>query len=557
MSLKQRLDRHPAATFAILSLCWVLLLYWRAFQSPFVYDDLSIIQKNSTILSLHSALSYFGTAVRFSTDFLGPGGSYYRPLTWMSFALDHAIWGLWTPGYHLTNLVLHWLNGWLGFLLLRRLGAALLPSVATCLIWLALPVNSEVVVWTSARSHCLMFFWLLLALSACCRYLRSHRAIHLAGYAAAGLCALLSHELGVLLLPLTAIVLFPLHGWSRRSAMPLAVAAAIDVVLYEVARHAAIGDAPSPTSGSLWPVGAAYGEYLGWMLFPTRMSIERSSETPAAAFSAPALVWLLALGVLVATALLLRKRAPAVSAGLAWGLLVLLPVSGIVFLYQGVAERYDYTASAGLVFAIVSVYPLLKRRAAAQRAFAAVLVLWTALGVTRLFTRLGDWSSEEGLYRSSLQAAPRSSVLMLNLGNVYLRNGDLPKAVQSYRRALAVNPKAAKAMVNLGAALEMEGNLPGAEQQFRNALNLDSTSADTYSNLATVLYSEGRIHEAAALFRKAIEINPRDASSYFNLGLLYARSGLDDIAAQLYRQALQINPQFADAQRALAALRKK
>lgn len=556
MTVSQRLERHPTLSFGILSACWVLLLYWRAFQCPFVYDDLSIVQKNSTILTLHSALRYFGTAVPFSTDFLGPGGAYYRPLTWMSFALDHAFWGLWTPGYHLTNLVLHWLNGFLGFLLLRGLGAAVLPTIATCLIWLALPVNSEVVAWASARSHCLVLLFLLLALLACCRYAQTKRVGGLAGYAVAGFCALLSHELGVLLLPLTGLVLFILRSWNRRIAGPLAVVACSALAIYEAARHLAGGNASSPSLGSIWPVGLSYLKYLGWILFPLRMSIERSTDTPSAAFSAAAVAALLAIAGLAVAGFLLRKRAPAVSAGLAWALLALAPVSGLVFLYQGVAERYDYIASAGVVFAAVSIGHYFRTRFSRQ-AFLAVLVLWTVAGTARLYARLGDWSSEERLYQSSLAATPRSWILLLNLGNAYLQNGDLGQAVQSYEQALKVNARSGKAMVNLGAALEMQGKLPAAEEQFRHALAIDPNRADTYSDLATVLYAEGRIHEAAALFRKAIELNPRDATSYLNLGLLYARSGLTGVAAQLYEQALQINPEYVDAQRALAALRKK
>jgi tetratricopeptide (TPR) repeat protein len=286
------------------------------------------------------------------------------------------------------------------------------------------------------------------------------------------------------------------------------------------------------------------------------MSIERSTDTPPAHFSATAAAALIGIAALLAIAVVIHKKAPDTAAGLTWALAALLPVSGLVFLYQGVAERYDYMASAGLVFAAVSLHRHLRARPL-KIALSAVLAIWTLCGAARLYARLGDWSSEETLYQTSLEATPKSWILLLNLGNAYLQRGDLPKAQQTYVQTLQTNPNAIKAMVNLGAALEMEGNLPAAEQEFRRALGIDSNRADIYSNLATVVYTEGRVHEAAALFRKAIQLDPRDATSYFNLGLLYAHSGLPDIAAQLYEQALQINPDYTDAQRALASLRKK
>src|SRR5438477_10315859 len=37
-------------------------------------------------------------------------GGHWEPLTWLSFALDHAAWGMAPRGYHLTNVVLHGVN---------------------------------------------------------------------------------------------------------------------------------------------------------------------------------------------------------------------------------------------------------------------------------------------------------------------------------------------------------------------------------------------------------------------------------------------------------------
>jgi protein O-mannosyl-transferase len=553
-SILSAFERRPVTYSAVLLFCWVILLYWQAFTAPFVYDDLSIIQKNSTITSLRSALTYFRAAVPYSTDFPGPAGFYYRPLIWLSFALDRGLWGLFAPGYHLTNILLHWLNGWLGFLLLRRLSVPLLPALGTCLIWLALPVNSEVVAWTSARSHCLVFSFVLLALLSCCWYVQTRRAAALAGYFICALSALLTHELGLVLLPFSAIVLTVLNGWRTRTFVPVLSLALAANVLYAVMRHQAGGTSPA-TFRSVWPVGLSYLKYLGWLLLPLRMSIERSTDTPPPTFSFASILALVLLSGAIAAAIVLRKKAPDTVSGLAWALLALLPVSGLAFLYQGMAERYDYMASGGLVFAAVSLHAHAARHRPLQNAIAVCLVAWTLCGAVRLYSRLGDWSTETKLYQSSLEATPRSWILLLNLGNAYLQRGDLAHAVSTYEQALRVKPDASKAIANLGAALEMGGDFAGAEQQFRRALALDPNQPDIYSDLGTVVYEQGRMNEAATLFRKAISLNPRDATSYFNLGVLYAHAGHAEIAARMYEQALQINPEYPDAVRALRLLR--
>src|SRR5262245_28007436 len=53
----------------------------------------------------------------FSTTLMG----HYIPVTWLSFALDYALWKMNPFGYHLTNCLVHALNAALFYLLARHL----------------------------------------------------------------------------------------------------------------------------------------------------------------------------------------------------------------------------------------------------------------------------------------------------------------------------------------------------------------------------------------------------------------------------------------------------
>src|SRR5262249_60718102 len=46
---------------------------------------------------------------------------HWVPVAWLSFALDHAVWGLRPGGYHLTNVLLHAANAGLVYVLAARL----------------------------------------------------------------------------------------------------------------------------------------------------------------------------------------------------------------------------------------------------------------------------------------------------------------------------------------------------------------------------------------------------------------------------------------------------
>src|ERR1700722_12255817 len=148
----EAIAHHPGLWFAIISACWVALLYRHVIGNGFVYDDVGQIQKSPALASWHSVREYARSAVPFNSEFRGIGGSFYRPLFWFSLALDRIFWGLNATGFHLTNLALHWGNGLLAFLLLRRLHVSGLLSASVCITWLSLPINCEVVAWISGRS---------------------------------------------------------------------------------------------------------------------------------------------------------------------------------------------------------------------------------------------------------------------------------------------------------------------------------------------------------------------------------------------------------------------
>jgi len=189
---------HPVAIYVLASLLWTTLLYAHAVTAGFAsYDDGPQIVQNPSLSSIAASLKYFKSPVSFASDLRGSGGSFYRPLFWLSLAIDEKLWGLNPAGFHLTNLLLHWLSGLFLFLLLRRLDVSSLSSAFTSLLWLGLPINSEAVAWISGRPYCLAACFLLLGMLFSERYLSRPAAKYLAGYCLAAFCALFSHEEGV------------------------------------------------------------------------------------------------------------------------------------------------------------------------------------------------------------------------------------------------------------------------------------------------------------------------------------------------------------------------
>jgi len=92
-----------------------------------------------------------------------PGGHFYRPVTNLSIALDHALWGLDPFGYHLTDLLIFAINGTLLCAFARRLfGAdAWLAGLVAALVFVLHPMQLETIPVPPRRADSLCLGFLL------------------------------------------------------------------------------------------------------------------------------------------------------------------------------------------------------------------------------------------------------------------------------------------------------------------------------------------------------------------------------------------------------------
>jgi tetratricopeptide (TPR) repeat protein len=541
---------NPDLWFAIISACWVVLLYRHVIGAPFVYDDVAQIQNNIALSSWRSAAVYARSAVPFNSEFRGFGGSFYRPVFWFSLALDRALWRSNATGFHFTNLFLHWANGLLAFLLLRRLRVSLLLSAIVSIIWLSLPINSEVVAWISGRSISLAVWFLLTGLLSAHWYLRSNRIVALFCYVIGSFGALLSHEIGILTLPMTYLLLY-VGGAARRNWLVLSGAGlAVDAV-YLWLRH--IGGARL-TSGVSVPIGLAitFWKYIDWILLPVRMSIERSTDVPTNSSTIIRAGAVIGGLTLLFAILRLRNKLPEVAAGLTSLCIALVPFCGIVPIYQGMAERYVYLAGLGLVFAIVALVFHLKGRTRSVVLCAGIL--WVLWGAWRVNARVLDWRGEVPLYLSSLDATPKSSVLLYNLGVAFAEAGDTSKAADYYQRAIALKPDYTSAIINLGNLFQNQANYSQAEGLYKRAISLDPQDPDAWVNLGNLYLHLALTQQAKSAYEKAIALKSNDIEAIIDLGAVLQRSGDFSAAEEAYQRAIAVDPSQAAAYCDLGAL---
>src|SRR3972149_8187726 len=133
-----------------------IIVYINAFDNGFHYDDEHYIVVNPFLEKLEN-IPYIFTTPRFYSDdrfFTG----HYRPLVYVTYALNKLSGGNNPLGYHVVNLAFHVGSAMLLYLIIRAMlggGAALTAA----LIFAVHPFNSEVVNYITARSSVMSWFF--------------------------------------------------------------------------------------------------------------------------------------------------------------------------------------------------------------------------------------------------------------------------------------------------------------------------------------------------------------------------------------------------------------
>jgi hypothetical protein len=134
-------ERRLVGAAAGLTVLATIALYWPALGAGFVGDDFMILHRLR-------GLGHAADVVRF---FRGEFFEYYRPLAFVSHAIDWAIAGQNARQFHLTNLLIHIVNTVLVLLIGRRLSLRPLAGLLAAALFALHASNNEAVVWMSAR----------------------------------------------------------------------------------------------------------------------------------------------------------------------------------------------------------------------------------------------------------------------------------------------------------------------------------------------------------------------------------------------------------------------
>ena len=545
------------ALFVLTLAAATIMAYRPAWNGGFLWDDDAYITNNE-LLTAPNGLR------RIWLSFDSP--SQYFPLTYTSFRIERALWGLNPSGYHWTNIFLHVANALLVWRLLARLK---LPGAWLAAAIFALhPVQMESVAWITERKNVLMGFFFLLTLLAWIAFTdestrRPWRFYALAVilYALALLAKTTACTLPAALLLILWLQKKPIGKRRLIQILPfliLGFSMGLVAVWWERYHQGTHGPLFALSSLERTLVAShAVWFYLGKLLWPSNLIFIYPKWTIAAT-RALDYTWLLA-GVALCFVIYLARRylGRGVEVAAVFFVATLSPVLGFIMLYTFrytfVADHYQYLAciapialfsagTANLAGVFTRARPFILSAAACLTA-----ALWAL--TWRQSAMYGDI---EALWRTTLTKNPNCWMAHNNLGIVLFQKGEIDEAVSHYRITLNLQPDFWDADYNLGTALLKKGEVDEAIAYCTRAVTIAPNDPDAQVALGNSLAQKERVDDAIAHYKKALAIRPDYFIAHYALGHIFLEKGEIDAAVFHSRAAVSIQPQNADAHTNLA-----
>lgn len=561
-SSMDRSPRRPVRLAALAVALVAVLPYLHTLRHAFAYDDRVEVVENAYLRGVEGV-----PAILSHRDWAGSGkgSATYRPLTTLSFALNHAVHGLAPSGYHLVNLLLHAAVSVLVLGLALGLGLPLAAATLAGLLFAVHPVHVEAVANVAGRKELLVTAFTLGAVLLHPVALR-RGGLRLVAAPLLGALAAFSKETGLVLIGvIVALDLLFRRAEVRaapRRAATLYASYLAAVGVYLAARWAVLGSLGMPgTTFLVNPIADAplleriatalvvLGKGLQLSIAPVTLSPDYSYAAipPVASALDPRLA--LAVAALAGAAAFAawpgRLRRVRLAAAAIYGFAIFPASNLLVPIGTIFGERLLYLPTVGFVLGVAAVTATVlegPRRVALRTITGVALALLAVRGAW--YARA--WSNSLSIFAEGVRVQPASAQMQLTYGAQLLGRKEMAGAAAAFARAaeiLAVRPDAqADALVQLGVAYEQLGRAEEAEQLYARVLAREHRHPDALWRMGVRRWARGDPPGAVQLWERAIAAEPRHAPALSDLGLAaYAAGDLQGAEAR-FREATAIAP---------------
>jgi tetratricopeptide (TPR) repeat protein len=564
-----------AAAIALLGM--LVISYLPALRGGFIWDDDDYVLNNWTLRSVPGleAMWVHPTSL-----------PQWYPMVHTTFWVEYHLYGLHPLGYKIDNLLLHFANSVLLWIILRKLK---IPGAWLAAAVFALhPMNVESAAWITERKNTLSLFFYLAAMLAYLKFSRvATRPVEEAGRVATRLnwylaslflfiLALLSKTVACSLPVGILLILYYRNGRiTRRQWVAMIPFFIIGAGLAWVTAH--IEATQVGANGPEWNLsvvqrcliaGHALWFYAWQLFWPTKLAF----IYPKWQINTHSLLqWIYPIGFLIVlgSSWFYRKRiGRGAFVGIMFYAAAIFPALGFINVYpmrySYVADHFQYLAGIGLIVLFVAA---MERYAEVMdpKDDLSAMQKWTwhivsvdipfVLPLMLLtYTQALAYQSNATLWGDTLIKNPNSWMAHLNMGHVYVEQGDGRSGMREYQEAEKLAPDVPDPHYNVGYRLDVNGDHAGALAEFKRAIALDPKFVMAYYGEGNALRQMGKLTDAVQAYTQAVTVQPSYTDAWYNMG--FTDELLHDTAAAqaAYERALQINPAYPGARENLAKI---
>lgn len=510
---------------------FALAVYRSALDAGFVFDD-------------HLFLGYWCWQIPSLSELPSvlQAECVYRPVRYLSLAVDHAVWGKEPLGYHLTNVLLHAATVCLVYAFLNRLLRHRSAAAIAALWWALHPVHTDVVTYISGRRDVLCALFFMAAVVSWPRKQRQDGEPVGRGMTYFGLLltfgffilALASKEMAI---TLPVVLLLAWFVFRRADAhvrrVPRWVLGAFGLTMAGLTGWALVRFGFTHAIGGdlyhhVLTVLAAYSRYLELVFVPWRLYGDYSG------FQVPSGLGDVRVWLGLATILLIwgggwwcRKRAPLAAFGLLWFGVTMLPVSHIIPHHELLAEHYLYLPMVGLALPVGWFVATGSGHSRHWWKVGVVMSVLLACYVARIDARNGEFRDERAFAEAVIRHDPNTVRGYLTLAHGHQMAGQaeeslaaLSVAFERLERTDRFYSEARRNELTLLTSLQRLDEAAFAAQRMMHEF---PDMAYGYQIMGTILAQQDRLDEAAGLQARSVELDPNDVEARLHYAITLMR----------------------------------
>jgi tetratricopeptide (TPR) repeat protein len=525
----------------LLLLAATVVCYSAALDSGFVWDDRYIVTDNALLRAPLWSLQ------RFRQDIVNSSFTYtvyYRPLQILSYAVDNRIWGMEAFGFHLSNMLLHFLNAVLVFLFALKVTGHRASSALASILFTVNPACIGSVAYISGRSDLLYLFFGLLFLIMNMRYRETgERAFVLSG-ALALAASLLSKEAAVIF-PFIFLALDLVLLRDRRGGRVLPHLVGFGMVaVYSFMHWALVGQHyPAFNLPGIADAGRSVMGFISDFVVMGLVPAGSGMRTTGAGVDGTVVLAVM-IAVAAAALYLLKHKRRMLGFLLVFYLLSMVPFFFARNMAGLGAAHWTYLSGVAIFPFISLALSGMYERGGMSLKVLSLLLSGAAIScfATATITDTGYWKDDVTLSERVLESSPEDTTA-LHFKVFSLLNKDRhirpAEALRSVRKAVIRSPRGhyLRGRVYLAA-----GDVDEAVKEFRTAARMDPGYENAYVGMAMTEFMEERPEEGINYLRRALDINPAHPEALRLLYIAYSKNGEYSKALSVAQRSWQNDP---------------